>query len=314
MKALVTTYFLPGTMLLAVLFAVAMNATSFQQEPPPPTGPVAPTTPSRAFAAYWFAGKAELNAYRLHQAHYGHLNPGKAVLIFVTEDFRTDLQVKSETEATRHQATPVLKLNLIRKFNTGSYDYSLYTSTFTPLRSADFPATLKVSTSGQEWCGHSYLQMNYRSGGYRVSGRSYFEQEVAEEYEIGKALLEDELWNRIRLSPNKLPTGPLQVVPGTQTARLRHQKLEPMAATATLTDYGGTAFGGKAPRAYQLTYQGDGRTLVIVFENAFPHRILGWEETYKTNNRLLTSRAVLDKTVQLDYWNRNLPADSILHL
>ncbi|WP_266369199.1 hypothetical protein [Tellurirhabdus rosea] len=312
MKEAITRYFLPGVVLLAVVFAVAMKATVFQKEPAaavPSSG-----EPPKAFAGYWFAGKAELNRYRLEQAQYGALNPGEAVLIFVTEDFRTDTQVKSETEASRSRSTPVLKLNFVRKFVTGIYDYSLYTSVFTPIQHAEFPATLKVSTSGQEWCGHSYLQMNYRSGGYGVSGRSYFEQEVAEDYEIGKALLEDEIWNRIRLAPDRLPTGSVSVVPGTQSARLRHRKLEPLTADVSLTDYTGTAFSGNSPKAYRLEYKTDGRTLLIVFENQFPHRILGWEETYKSKDKQLTSRAVLQKTVQTDYWNRNAPADTVLRL
>jgi hypothetical protein len=51
---------------------------------------------------------------------------------------------------------------------------------------------------------------------------------------------------------------------------------------------------------------------MIVFEQKFPHKIVGWEETYKSKDNLLTSRAVLEKTIQSDYWNHNAPADSTL--
>jgi len=308
MKEAITKYFLLGTVLLAVGFAFAMKATVFQKEP----SSSAAAEPPKDFARYWFAGKAELSRYTLQQAQYGVLNPGEAVLIFVTEDFRTDTQVKAETEVSRERATPVLKLNAVRKFVTGIYDYSLYTSVFTPIDRKLFPNTLKVSTSGQEWCGHSYLQVNYRNNGYQVSGRSYFEQEVAEEYTIDKALLEDELWNRIRLAPDQLPTGTLKVVPGTVSARLRHKQLQPLEAEASLSDYTGTDFSGSGLKAYTLAYKTDDRTLTIVFGNAFPHPIVGWEETYKSKNNRLTSRAVLQKTIQTDYWNHNAPADTVL--
>lgn len=304
----VRKHFLLITVLLAVLFAVAMKATVFQKAATPTAAP----PPDDAFRAYWFGGKAELNSYRLEQAQYGALHPGEAVLIFVTEDFRTDQQVKSETEASRDRAIPVLKTNLVKKFVTGIYDYSLFTSVFTPIHNPSFPNTLKVSTSGQEWCGHSYLQLNLRNNTYQVSGRSYFEQEVAEDYSVEKALLEDELWNRIRLAPDKLPTGNVTLIPGTMSARLRHKRLDPLPATATLTDYTGNAFAGNKLRAYSVEYANDGRRLMLVFESAFPHRIVGWEETYATKNKPLTSRAVLQRTIQSDYWNHNMPADTTL--
>ncbi|TAE34035.1 MAG: hypothetical protein EAZ91_01630 [Cytophagales bacterium] len=295
---------------LAVVFAVAMRATIFQK-PTASSSASGGSTP-KAFLEYWFAGKAEISSYRLEQAQYGALNPGSAVLIFVTEDFRTDTQVKSESPDTRDKSTPVLKTNLVRKCLTGIYDYSMFTSVFTPIETAKFPRTLKVSTSVQEWCGHSYVQLNLRNTGYAVSSRSYFENEATEDYSVGVALLEDELWNRIRLSPDKLPTGDVSVVPSSASGRLRHRKLDPLPATAQMGPYSGNAFAGAGLQAYTLTYTGDGTRLMVVFEGAFPHRIVGWEETVKQKDKLLTSRAVLQKTILSDYWNHNAPGDSVL--
>ncbi|GAA4456238.1 hypothetical protein GCM10023189_25140 [Nibrella saemangeumensis] len=294
---------------LSVVFAIAMKATIYQNTV---SAPVAGGQPSADFSAYWHTGKAELNRYTLQQAQYGALNPGEAVLVFVTEDFRTDTQVKAETDEAKGRATNVLKLNSIKKFVTGIYDYSVYTSVFTPIDRKQYPNTLKISTSVQEWCGHTYLQLNYRSSGFQVSGRSYFENEVAEDYRINKALLEDELWTLIRLSPDKLPVGAIKLIPGTQSARLRHKVLSVLDATATLADYNGTDFPGSGLKAYTLNYQEDGRQLTIIYEKAFPHRIVGWEETYMSRNKPLTSRAVLQKTIQTDYWNHNAPADTVL--
>lgn len=314
----VQRHFLTIAVVLAIVFAIAMGATVYQKGPTPPPAPAPAAQPN--FRAYWFGGKAELNHYRLDQAQYGAMNPGEAVLIFVTEDFRTDEQVKSETEASHDRSVPVLKTNYIRRFKTGVYDYSLFTSVFTPIDNPAFPNTQKVSTSGQEWCGHSYVQVNYKNNGFRVSGRSYFEQEVAEDYDVDEAVLEDELFNRIRLNPAALPTGDIHLITGTQAARLRHKRLASLPATATLDTVRATEWvrthapspAASQAVAYLVDYKEDGRTLLVVFETAFPHRILGWEDTYKTKDRLLTSRAVLTNSLQSDYWTHNTPADSTL--
>lgn len=313
-KETVTKYFLLATVLLSIGFALVMKATVFQKTT---TTTTPATTENTDFSRYWFGGKAEINSYRLEQAQYGALNPGKAVLIFVTEDFRTDTQVKSESDKSRDKSVPVLKTNMVKKFVTGIYDYSLFTSVFTPIppRSGQptlFPNTLKVSTSAQEWCGHSYMQLNFRQNGYTISGRSYFEEEVAEDYRVDKVMLEDELWNRIRLAPNQLPTGKTALIPGTQSARLRHQRLNPIQADITKEAYTGTTFTGDSLQAYTVDYKEDKRKLLIVFENKFPYRIVGWEETYASKGKLLTSKAVLQQTIQTDYWNRNSPADTVL--
>jgi hypothetical protein len=302
--------FLLIVLALAVVFAFAMKATIFQQQPigNSSTANAAPVD----FGSYWFTGKAELNSYRLEQAQYGALNPGEAVLIFVTEDFRTDKQVKSETPESHDKSVPVLKTNISKKFVTGIYDYSLFTSVFTPISNPLFPNTLKVSTSGQEWCGHSYIQLNYRNNGYQVNGKSYFEKEVDEDYTVEKAMLEDELWNRIRINPDKLPTGEIQLIPGTMAARLRHKRLDPLPAKLKIDKYEGVLYPGKLLKSYVIEYPTDDRTLTIIFESQFPHKIVGWEEIYKSKDNLLTSRAVLKKTILTDYWNHNAPADSTL--
>ncbi|QJD77751.1 hypothetical protein [Spirosoma rhododendri] len=310
MKSFVTKHFLLIVLIVAIVFAFAMKATVFQQTPGGNDAPM--TEPPAQFRQYWFGGKAELSRYSLEQAQYGALNRGEAVLIFVTEDFRTDTHVKAETPDSRDKAVPVLKTNLIKRFTTGIYDYSLFTSVFTPISNPTFPNTLKVSTSGQEWCGHSYLQIDYANNGYQVDGRSYFEKEAHEAYSVPKAMLEDELWNRIRLDPTKLPTGDIQLIPGTMTARLRHKRLDPLAATAKLDDYEGVLFPGRNLKAYRLEYPTDNRNLLIVFENVFPYKIVGWTETYKSKDNLLTSRAVLKTSIQSAYWNHNAPADSVL--
>jgi hypothetical protein len=304
----VRKYFFGIVVGLCVLFAFAMKATVFQASisTPPPTLPN-----EEVFGNYWFAGKAEISSYNLQQAQYGALNPGEAVLIFVTEDFRTDTQVKSESEENRHKATPVLKLNTIKRFNTGIYDYSIYTSVFTPINRLLFPQSLKVSFSAQDWCGQTFMQLNARNNGFQVTGRSYFENNATEDYETAKALLEDEIWTRLRLNPDELPTGKISLIPSMAAARLRKQKIAPVAANASLEAYAGKNFVGKNLKSYTIAYA-DGRNLAIVFEAAFPHQIVGWEDTYSNKDKILTTRATLKKTLQNDYWSKNAPEFSPL--
>ena len=309
MKQTITKNFLLIVLILSVVFAFAMKATVFQK--PPATAPKTVDTPPADFARYWFSGKAELNTYQLEQALSGRLNPGEAVLIFEVEDFRTDKQVKAES-ANHDNAVPVLTTSIAKKFVAGLPDYSLVTSVFTPINNPLFPNTLKVSTSEQSWSGNSYTQVNYRNNGYEVTGKSYIENEVEEDYTVAKTMLEDELWNRIRLNPDKLPTGEIQLIPGTMTARLRHKRLDPLPATLKTDNYEGVLYPGKLLKSLTVKYPTDDRTLMIVFESQFPHKIVGWEETYKSNDNLLTSRAILKKTTQTDYWNHNTPADSTL--
>ena len=273
----------------------------------PPVGPLPP-----GFGQYWFQGKAELTSYTLTQARYGELHQGEAVLVFVTEDLSRRRQVKLDNPAAAPTADrlPVLKLNFNKKFNTGVYPYSILTSSFTPLDLAANPRSPKVSLSVQEWCGHVFTQLNLRGSRYAVSQKSYFESEGDTETTIAATLLEDELWNRIRLGPAGLPTGAIRLVPGTAFCRLQHLPLQPEAATATLRP----AAGGE--QAYTVAYTGPKQhSLTIRFESTFPHRILGWDETYldgpgAAQPRLLTTRATRRRSIMLDYWRTHNNADA----
>jgi hypothetical protein len=268
-------------------------------------------TPSKSFREYWYNGQAEISRYELDQVQYGAQNPGEAVLIFVTEDFLTDKQVKLESE-TKDEATTVLKLNSTRRFVTGIYDYSLFSSVFTPINTGKYDHSLKVTMSAQDWCGQTYKQLNLRGGSYEVLGRSYFEKNATEDFSISKAWLEDELWTRLRLNPESLPVGETSVIPAAYATRITGQKLEPQPATGTLAGYTGSEFTGKALQQYSLRYPEAKRELRIVFEKAFPHAIVGWEETYTSRGKELTTRARRTEEIRSDYWNQNAPGDTTL--
>jgi hypothetical protein len=195
-----------------------------------------------------------------------------------------------------------LKLNAIKKFVTGVYDYSILQSVFTPVDLQNQPHSIKVSTSLQEWCGHTYTQLNLQTYKYKVLLHSYFESEGDNEYQVEQALLEDELFNRIRINPKTLPTGKIQLIPSTTVARLLHQKLEVREAEAVQKPHA----SNNNWMTYELSYNdAPERRLTIHYQKDFPHQIEAWEEVYMDGSELLTTKATRRKTLMTDYWNQN---------
>ena len=95
----------------------------------------------------------------------------------MTEDFSDTLRVKADPG--KHPASdvyPVLKLNAVRDFSTGIYDYNVMTSAF--LRMAPGWPVAKVSFSSQEWCGHVWHQLVPRGGKLAGLFHSYFDGEA----------------------------------------------------------------------------------------------------------------------------------------
>lgn len=273
---------------------------------------IRPYNPSQDMKDYWYQDKAELDRYELEQARYGEIHKGYAILVFVKEDFLRDKQVKLEHGSSKN-ALPVLKLNRIRKFATGIYAYSIMTSVFTPFDLKNNP-TLKVSNSNQEWCGNTYAQINFREGKYKGVSHSYFQDEDDRKFEISKSLLEDEVWTRIRLNPQSLPVGEINIFPGLYFLRLRHYDLVSQRAVAQLSTIVDSSFSSDSINVYTIDYQSIDRKLRIFFERNFPHSILGWEETYQSGwgakARELTTRARRTNTLITDYWTKNAVADS----
>ena len=265
-----------------------------------------------SFGAYWHQGKAEITSYTLEQARYGEIHQGHAVMIYVTEDFSRKKQVKLDNpRAAGDDRVPILKLNATRKFLTGLYPYSMMTSVFSPVNGAEDPRTLKITTSSQEWCGHTFTQLNRTQKGYLVLGLSYFESEGDETITLEGAIPEDEIWTTIRLDPSKLPTGPFKLIPGTMVQRLKHIPWGVANATARLEPADDDGL-----MAYTVSYTDLDRTLTIRFNQAFPHEIESWEETYRSGwgagAANLTTRATRNKRIMSDYWTKNRVVDEAL--
>ncbi len=248
------------------------------------------------FAAYWYKGEGELNSYRLEQSRYGEMREGEAVMVFVTEDFSKSKQVKLDNPAEAGKdKVSVLKLNHLRRFETGVYDYSMMESVFTPVNVGEYPHSLKTTTTSQDWCGHTFTQFNLDGNDFSVKTFSYFEEEGDTEKSVDAALLEDELWNRIRISPESIPTGEVDVIPGTFYVRLLHKKIAPKKARIRFEERDEMKF-------LVLEYLHLDRTITIGFEPEFPHKILTWTEQ---DGGQISSRGVLKESIKSAYWQKN---------
>ncbi|NIP30509.1 MAG: septum formation inhibitor Maf, partial [Candidatus Dadabacteria bacterium] len=159
--------------------------------------------------------------------------------------------------------------------------------------------------SSQEWCGHVYTQANHREGRYEFSSYSYFESEGDGEFKLEDALLEDELFTMIRLSPDRLPTGNIKIIPSLLASRLKHfdLKVENALAQKIRSDKTNNL------TSYRVKYNNLQREIIIDFIDKFPYQIIGWNEEYKSgfgeDAKVLKTTAVKNKSMLLDYWNKN---------
>ena len=265
------------------------------------------------FHSYWYNHGAEITRFELEQSRYGEIHPGHAILIFVTEPFLPDIHVKSDYKSSRLKSIPVLKLNFIKRFDTGIYDYSMMKSVFTPIptEKQQYIKTLKVSTTRQDWCGHVYLQYNLDGDRYNVKQYSYFEKEGDKTITIPSVHLEDEIWTRIRIAPETLPIGDVKMIPGSFFTTLRMIDIGEEKAVAELINKKEGERGDVSQ--YTVTYPSLRRTLSIRFNRYFPHDILSWSETYPSgsgkNAEVLTTKAHRTHAVMMDYWNKNSVKD-----
>jgi hypothetical protein len=127
--------------------------------------------------------------------------------------------------------TPVLKLNATKNFNTGIYPYSIMQSIFYPV--ANNQHALKISASIQEWCGQVYSQLNNRDD-FELISHSYFQSESDQSFTIKKAWTENELWTKLRIDPNNLPIGSIEIIPSFEYLRLKHITAKAYSANAIL--------------------------------------------------------------------------------
>ena len=290
-----------GTAVAALLAALALPS------PAPGAGDAEPT-----FESWWRDGRAELAGYHYHVSRYGEARTGQAVLITVTEPFSESKRVKVDDPAKNPADTfEALKVNLVRDFQTGIYDYNTMTSVF--VRARDF-ALAKVSFSSAEWCGQVYEELIVGRGSARQSLRSYFEGESADRSLAWKpnGISEDQLFILLRglrgapLRPGESRSVPL--LPSAIERRLVHRPLAWVDATierAPKLETIAVPAGSFAADRYKVATT-DAREGNFWIERAYPHRILRWSWTSKATGDRRASEAMesgeLAGSARLPYW------------
>jgi hypothetical protein len=259
------------------------------------------------FSAHWHDGRAELDGYRVTVSRYGQDREGHAVMIYVTEPFSQSKKVKVD-DHTRNPADTfdALKLNLVRDFQTGIYDYNTMVSVFT--RSADFEP-VKITFTSAEWCGHVYSEMIFDKTKVRVQTNSYFEDESETRTLPRSADLvsEDNLFILLRglrghyLQPGESKTA--DYLPGVFFSRLTHTpsgvtkaQISRRADTERITVPAGEF------DAIVYDVSSGGRSGVFYIESDYPHRIVRWQLAPDVAGELTG-------TTRLKYWQLQREGD-----
>lgn len=269
-----------------------------------------PAHASELFWRHWSDGKAELSGYELVQPRYGELRRGRAVLVYVTEPFSRSKRVKVDRhDPSNPDHVVVMKLNHVRRFQTGIYDYGLLTSVFVDPNDDFRP--LKISFSAQEWCGHVYEEATFDADRAAVNTRSYFEGETTEAtLPLPEGTLsEDALYIAVRqLGGEKLAAMKAEgVLPGATFRRLQHK---PLALHAAPLSWDGSPKRVDVPAgAFEVAEarytRPDGTTCTFQVEVPYPHKIVGWSCTDGEHARLTGS-------TRLPYWQTHGEGDEKL--
>ncbi len=250
------------------------------------------------FWDHWGDGQAEIASYTLSQRRYGELRSGEAVLVTVTETFTAAQRVKSD--GGHPDEFPVVKLNEVRDFQTGLYDYNALTSAFLPLDgrlSLGLPT--KLSMSLQEWCGHAYEQIVVDEASWHRTLHSYFDGE-ADQDERGElpagAVAADAMPLLVRgLVGELLQPGETREVPWLPSlleARLRHRpsvfgqaRISRSEATETVE----VPAGSFEVWRWEAKPEGGSSTTWLV-EDASPRRLVAWSRGEDEQATLLATR------------------------
>lgn len=267
------------------------------------------------FWKLWGDGQAEIASYDLVEPHYGKPRQGVAVAIWVSETFSNVARVKADPgKHPKSDEFGVMKLNLIKDFQTGIYDYNDMASVFVATqavnqRGAGYPT--KISFSSQEWCGNVFHQVLFDPSKVRSMRHSYFDGEGDTNTELpypAQAMAEDALpfWARGMAEP-VLAAGEsrkVDVLLSLQHVRDRHVPVSWVKATLTRNAKPEviTVPAGSFPvEAFTAVLPHVTRTFYV--ETARPgtaRRIVKWESSGGEKAELLASE-------RLKYWELNKP-------
>ncbi len=258
----------------------------------------------KEFDSHWHDGKAELDGYNLKVSRYGQEREGNCVMIYVTEPFSESKRVKVDDPNRNPSDTfDALKLNIVRDFQTGIYDYNTMISIF--VHSDDF-SPAKISFTSAEWCGHVYEELRFDPTSISGHYYSYFENESGpRNLKVATdGVAEDNLFILLRglrgeyLEPGKKIS--IQLLPSVYFGRLSHKPIAWIGAEIK-REKKMTRIKVPAGRFNTMVYRvkvDDGREGVFYIEEQYPHRIVKWQFAPDIVAELTGSE-------RLQYWRLN---------
>jgi hypothetical protein len=267
MNKFIRNNFLAICITLAVIYAFVKKATIFQQEPKPKVEAVVPINQetNKTFIDYWKNGKIETTKYDLKE---DSISVGEGSLTF---------NIDYVEGVNKSDSIQVLHSDFTGKIHKENYDYSAMTSAYLPLNLTIRPHAMKVINSVQEPTGNSFLELSQIPKSYEINAKNTFKEKTKEHFILERKNLEDELWSKVRMNPNDLPTGDIEMIPSFSYWQSVRKSPNIYEAKAELKDYVGTEFTGKKLKIYTVDYPDLKRNLLIVFEGEFPFEIVGWK-------------------------------------
>lgn len=261
------------------------------------------------FWSLWGDGKAELNTYETVQNRYGTDRETKEILIYVTEPFNLEKQVKSDSyNPDDKNLAQIFKLNRIKDFQTGLYDYNLMTSVFTaidPFYINNSPFSkgelIKVTFSAHDWCSHVFHQLNRQSNGMQSLIRSYFESEGDQKIFLpteDNTLFIDNLFIDVRELIRKIPTGEVFLYQSLEHVRLFHEPLKRQKAKVAKT-INSFNYNGKDQSVSIINVTSNNANWKFIVATEYPQKILYYE--FSMEDKIINKGKLL-KSIRLPYW------------
>ena len=276
--------------LLLLALAVWAIGSDSQPEGSVNAAPLTGGDPAWRRSDVWDDGKAELCAYDVTWAHYGHRYGGRALLVLVKEPWAPDLDVKAD--GPRPDGFDVLKLNHIRDVQTGIYAYHQMASVYTR---RDSGALRKLTATSSEACGVSTAEVT----GGRLATRSYFDGQGdrAMAWPDG-ALPEDGLPASLRDYVAGRAPAALSIFPSLLASRF--PELKPVTYQVEKREVAAVETPEGPRPAVEIRLSAGSSVLAYAFDREPPYRLLRFAREDGTVYRLA-------KCERLAYWEMHDP-------
>ncbi len=273
-----------------------------------------------SFWSWWGDGKAEISVYDVQQSRYGEMRSAEQVFVYVTEPMNIPKQVKSDNG--KGEVVNVLKLNRMKQFNTGIYQYNTMTSTFALLdnvrhskwqaRKGDFA---KVTMTMQEWCGTAFEQMNRQTNGYTVQENSYFESEGDRNTLLtippsSPLVPADGLFTLARELVQPIEHAKLTLVRSAEYTRMLHIAPDVFEVSVVRSEDVPDWYDSHSQEeCTSISFVGKEMTYEFVIEKQYPHKISAYRVL---RGKSLMEEGYLRTSMREPYWSQNSNANEFL--